>query len=191
MIFACLGWSIFGVTVVLVGALGGAYLGMLASASFEINQAIAVIAGALVCGLAAVLLKRVAMFIVGGACGAGFVFWAWNAFYPEDYRSAIALILMGVAFVAIGALAAFLLRPIIIVATSIGGGACVALGTMVLAEAYAPAHINERWGSVSLPGVLAFVIVATFGMIVQFVWRKGRPMPLELEEATTTRVRRR
>jgi len=185
IIFAAAGWTIFGLAIILLGALGGAYLGMLASANFVIHPALAVAAGALVCGLAAVLLKRIAVFFAAGACGAGFTLWAFSAFYPAA-SSTLSLVITGVVFAVSGTLAAFLLRPVIIIATAFGGGASVALGAMSLAERHAPSTLAGRWGTVSIIGVTAFIAASIFGVVAQLVWGKDRKMPLEVEDVPTT-----
>ena len=147
LIFAAAGWTVFGLSVVLAGALAGTYLGVLAAEKFQIDFRIAVVAGALVCGLAAVLLKRVAIFFVAGICGAGFSWWGFAALYPAASET-LRLVVTAVVFTASGTLAAFLLRPVIIIATAFGGGASVALGAMSLAERYAPLSLAGRWGTV-------------------------------------------
>lgn len=185
IIFAAAGWTIFGLAIILLGALGGAYLGMLASANFVIHPALAIAAGALVCGLAAVLLKRIAVFFAAGACGAGFTLWAFSAFYPAA-SSTLSLVITGVVFAVSGTLAAFLLRPVIIIATAFGGGASVALGAMSLAERHAPSTLAGRWGTVSIIGVTAFIAASIFGVVAQLVWGKDRKMPLEVEDVPTT-----
>jgi len=185
IVFATAGWTVFGLAIILLGALGGAYLGMLASAKFVVHPAIAVAAGALLCGLAAVLLKRVAVFFAAGACGAGFTLWAFTAFYPAA-SSTLSLVITGIVFAVSGTFAAFLLRPVIIIATALGGGASVALGAMSLAERHAPATLASRWGTISIIGVTAFVAASLLGIVAQLVWGKDRKMPLEVENVPTT-----
>ena len=185
LIFAAAGWTVFGLSVVLAGALAGTYLGMLAAEKFQIDFRIAVVAGALVCGLAAVLLKRVAIFFVAGICGAGFSWWGFAALYPAASET-LRLVVTAVVFTASGTLAAFLLRPVIIIATAFGGGASVALGAMSLAERYAPLSLAGRWGTVSIIGVSAFLAASLFGIVAQLVWGKGHKMPLEVDDGPTT-----
>jgi len=175
--------------VLLLWEMGGEYAGMKGAEKYALNPGIAVAAGALVCGLAAVLLKRIAVFFVAGACGALLSIWAVNAFYPSGSQTVV-LVTPGLTFTVSGALSAVFLKPIIIVATSLGGGGAVALGAMTIAKKNAAPTIAGKWDTVLVLGVCVFIVVSVFGIAFQHVWGKGKKLPVEVESEPPTGPKR-
>lgn len=108
----------------------GVVLGMAAALYLNVNQSVGIMLGAIILGVLAWPLHRVAWGVLGG------ILFAWvfvEVAYMMDIRATMPLFLVGaVAFVAGIALTVLLLKPLIVVITSLVGATFVALGVLSL-----------------------------------------------------------
>jgi len=108
----------------------GVVLGMAAALYLNVNQSAGIMIGAIILGVLAWPLHRVAWGVLGG------VLFAWifvEVAYMMDIRATMPLFLVGaVAFVAGIALTVLLLKPLIVVITSLVGATFVALAVLSL-----------------------------------------------------------
>jgi len=108
----------------------GVVLGMAAALYLNVNQSVGIMLGAIILGVLAWPLHRVAWGVLGGVLFAGIFV---EVAYMMDIRATMPLFLVGaVAFVAGIALTVLLLKPLIVVITSLVGATFVALGVLSL-----------------------------------------------------------
>ncbi len=108
----------------------GVVAGMAAAVYLNVNQSVGIMIGAIILGVLAWPLHRAAWGVLGGVVFAAIFV---EVAYVMNIRATTALLLVGaVAFVAGIALTVLLLKPLIVVITSLVGATFVALGVLSL-----------------------------------------------------------
>ena len=110
----------------------GVVVGMAAATYFDFNQSVGIVIGSIVLGVLAWPLHRAAWGLLGGIIFA-VVFWGISDVIGVEGQTPLFLI-RAVAFVAGVALTILLLKPLIVVITSLVGGTFLVLGVLSLAN---------------------------------------------------------
>lgn len=154
-----LGYRIFKVQVAIVAFLAGLAIGMSAfGAAFGIlwlAVLLGVVIGALLAWLS-IKIYKVGVFLLVGA----FAYLVALLFVPNFWFALIIGVVVGV-------LGAFLTKPIIIFATSFGGGSIAASGLSMLIWGSPEAGLGWlRW--------VILIVLGVFGMVIQLRTTKGK-----------------
>ncbi len=162
-VFVFWGWKIFRVALALMGALVGWAIGGIIAAPLGLGAVFVAALLAVVCGLLALFLARVGVFLVAGMWAALLVLGANDLIQAAAARYVAA----GVAFVVVGCLALLLWRPVIIFLLARFGAGLVADAAAMAADLFKPGAA-ARWETAH-PWItfLAIVVVACIGLYHQ------------------------
>jgi len=172
--FLLWGFRLYRWLVVLAFVAIGIALGWWASQRFQFNESAGIIVGAIVLGVPAWPLYRIACGILGGTALAIILMAGAESLGLDSEAARIALTV--VAFVAGAALTVLFLRPIIIIGTALDGAFLLIQGAIAL---------TALWPALGGPVLLAvedhlsillasIVILAAVGAIIQFRDPRGK-----------------
>ena len=162
-VFVFWGWKIYRVALVLMGALVGWAVGLVVAASLGIGAVLVALPLAVVCGILAILLQQVGVFVVAGLWGALLVLGAHEIIQAAAAR----YIAAGVAFFVVGGLAVLLWRPMITFLLAMFGAGLVADAATMTADLAKPGAA-ARWETAH-PWITlaAILVVAGIGLYHQ------------------------
>lgn len=133
-LFLLLGWSMYRVMLLVVGAALGGFIGWWAARLFGINPFYLALPLGLATGVVAFLAEKVGAFCAGGLCAVIPVF----MFVSFAEAGAILFALAGAAFVVAGVLTLLLWKPLVTISLSLLGAVAVANGLLLITEGYNP-----------------------------------------------------
>jgi len=165
--FLVWGFRLYRWLVVVMFVIIGIAAGIEASAYFEFSQTIGIVAGAVVLGVLAWPLHRVGWGMVGGIVFA-LVLAGFAAYVGIEGRLELILIAV-VAFVAGAAVTLLLMKPLIIVITSLVGASSLTQGTVALTLLWPSVGATVVRVMETRPYVLAIVtlVLAAVGSAMQ------------------------
>jgi hypothetical protein len=162
-VFIFWGWKIYRVALTLMGALVGWTVGVVIAAPLGVAAIFVALPLAVVCGLLAMLLQQVGVFLVAGLWGAFLVLGAHEMIQAAGARYLAA----AVAFFVVGILAVLLWRPMIIFLLAMFGAGLVADAAAMTADLFKPGTAG-RWETAH-PWMMfaAILVVAGIGLYHQ------------------------
>jgi hypothetical protein len=162
-VFVFWGWKIFRVAWVLMGALVGWSVGVVIAAPLGIGAIFIALPMAVLCGILAIFLLQVAVFLIAGLWAAYLILGAQELIQAAAARYLAA----GVAFVVVGLLAVLLWRPAITFLLAMFGAGMVANAVAMAADLAKPGTA-ARWETAH-PWLMfiAILVVAGIGLYSQ------------------------
>jgi hypothetical protein len=162
-VFVFWGWKIYRVALVLMGALVGWAVGLAIAAPLGVAAVFVAVPLAVICGLLAMFVQQVGVFLVAGLWAALLVLGAHELIQAAAARYVAA----GVAFFVVGALALLLWRPVIIFLLAMFGAGLVADAATMTADLFKPGAA-ARWETAH-PWIMfaAIIFVACIGLYHQ------------------------
>ena len=160
------GWQLYRVTLVVAGAVFGAFVGASAAHFASLapsGQIMMVVGGGVVVGGLALFMKRMALFILGGLAGTALVMLAAAMFETE-----VAFLFWAIMmFLAGGSCAVKFTKPLVIFSTSLLGGTAVLRGVAMLVFRVPPQSDALRHVIQRPAGLALLLVLVAFGIFCQ------------------------
>lgn len=168
LVLLVLGWKIYRVSLLLIGALVGAGIGYAVGAYFRFSPLYVGVPLAILLVLLILKMEKIGAFVAGGACAATPVL----LLFPYPVHGPMVIVAAAGAFVLAGVLTLFLWKPIIIVSICTLGAIGLVNGALLFCEEYRP-ELFDRLTDRPAFAPLAACILALCGILWQSRGKKG------------------
>lgn len=170
LVFLILGWNIYRLSLLVIGATVGTGIGYAVGNYFQFSPLYVGLPLAILLVLLILKIEKIGAFVAGGACAATPILLT----FPYADHGPMILAAAGGAFVLAGALTLFLWKPVIIVSICALSAGAFVNGALLLCEEYQP-DLFARLADKPLFAPLAVAVLALCGILWQSRGQKEEP----------------